>query len=57
VTAKPVYDELKALIKGKWWTRTEAIVEIDGKTCFRGFFGQYKVTANAANRQLAGTFF
>ena len=56
VTAKPVYDELKALIKGKWWTRAEATVKFDGKTCFRGFFGQYRVTANVGNGQLAGIF-
>ena len=35
MTPKPAYHQLKALIKGKWWTRTEATVAPGGKTHFR----------------------
>ena len=56
MTPKPAYDQLKALIKGKWWTQAEAQTASDGETRFRGFFGQYKLTASSADRQLAGGF-
>jgi len=56
MTPKPAYDQLKALIKGKWWTQAEAQTASDGETRFRGFFGQYKLTAHSADRELAGGF-
>ncbi|MFQ6036345.1 MAG: endo-1,4-beta-xylanase [Sedimentisphaerales bacterium] len=56
MTPKPAYQKLMQLIKGKWWTKTEAEVQTDGKVRFRGFFGQYKVTARSNGRQLTGTF-
>jgi hypothetical protein len=54
-TGKPAYYELKSLIKGKWWTKTEATVEDGGKVQFRGFFGDYQVVAIVGDRKLAGT--
>jgi len=56
MTPKPAYEQLHQLIKGKWWTRIETTIEADGKTRFRGFFGQYKVTARIGSRQLTGSF-
>jgi GH35 family endo-1,4-beta-xylanase len=56
MTPKPVYTALKQLIKGKWWTRTEAEVSTQGEARFRGFFGQYKVTASQGGRELTGVF-
>jgi len=56
MTPKPAYHQLKALIKGKWWTKTEASINQDGKTNFRGFLGQYKVIAHIDGRRLSGTF-
>jgi len=56
MTPKPAYELLMALIKGKWWTKTQAEVAANGKAHFRGFFGQYKVSANINGRQLSGTF-
>jgi hypothetical protein len=53
---KPAYDQLKALIKGKWWTQAEAQTASNGETRFRGFFGQYTLSARSADRQLAGGF-
>jgi len=56
MTPKPAYQQLMHLIKGKWWTKTEAKVEADSKARFRGFFGQYKVTVHSDGRKLTGSF-
>ncbi len=56
MTPKPVYEELKKRIRGEWWTRTEATVGAGGEARFRGFFGEYKVTAGSGDRQMTGTF-
>jgi len=56
MTPKPAYEQLERLIKDKWWTQTRTTLEAGGKARFRGFFGQYKVTARRGNRQLTGTF-
>jgi GH35 family endo-1,4-beta-xylanase len=56
MTPKPAYNQLKELIKGKWWTKTKTTLKSNGKSSFRGFYGQYKVKANLAGRRLTGTF-
>lgn len=56
MTPKPAYEQLHRLIKDQWWTQTDARVEAGGEARFRGFFGQYKVTARSGDRQLSGTF-
>jgi len=56
LTPKPAYEKLHGLIKGKWWTKTKVELASEGKARFRGFFGQYKITARVAGRQLTGTF-
>jgi len=56
MTPKPAYHQLKALIKGKWWTKTEASITTQGKAGFRGFLGQYEITATVAGRTLTGAF-
>jgi hypothetical protein len=44
MTPKPAYDELKKLIKGKWWTNTALRTGEDGEATFRGFLGDYRIT-------------
>ena len=56
LTPKPVYNQLKELIKGKWWTNTKAIITTDGTASFRGFLGQYKITTTVKGRKLIGSF-
>jgi hypothetical protein len=56
MTPKPAYHQLKALIKGKWWTNTEASISQNGKTTFRGFLGRYKATAKADGKTLTAHF-
>ncbi len=50
MTPKPAYDELKKLIKGKWWTKKTIETDKDGKATFRGFLGDYRVTVTAGDK-------
>jgi GH35 family endo-1,4-beta-xylanase len=56
MTPKPAYEQLQHLVKGQWWTETDARVEAGGKARFRGSFGQYKITARSGGHKLTGTF-
>ncbi|MHC4177063.1 MAG: endo-1,4-beta-xylanase [Planctomycetota bacterium] len=48
---KPAYQELKKLIKGKWWTKATLQTAADGTAGFRGFLGDYKVTATVEGKE------
>lgn len=56
MTPKPAYEQLQRLVKGKWWTETDARAESGGNVHFRGFFGQYEVSAHGGDRKFTGTF-
>jgi endo-1,4-beta-xylanase len=56
MTPKPMYHELKKLIKGKWWTQTSKKVSSGGTVEFRGFLGEYEVMIKDGDRELKGTF-
>jgi len=56
MTPKPAYEALMRLVKGKWWTRTEVLVSRKGCAQFRGFYGEYRVTAQEGGREISGTF-
>jgi len=56
MTPKPAYNKLEQLIKGKWWTQVETTIKAAGKANFRGFYGQYEVTASIGGQKLTGTF-
>ena len=43
MSPKPAYEELKRLVKGKWWTKTAATTGSDGVARFRGFLGDYSL--------------
>jgi endo-1,4-beta-xylanase len=51
MTPKPVYNELKKLIKGKWWTAATLKTGTDGQAKLRGFLGQYRVTVSLDGKQ------
>jgi GH35 family endo-1,4-beta-xylanase len=50
MSAKPAYGTLHRLIKEKWWTRTTARTDGEGKAAFRGTLGQYQITVTANGR-------
>lgn len=50
MTPKPAYDELKKLIKGKWWTKTRLRTGNDGMATFRGFLGDYRITIRTGDK-------
>jgi GH35 family endo-1,4-beta-xylanase len=56
MTPKPAYHALLDLVKGKWWTKTEAKTAGAGKVAFRGFFGDYRVTVGTGDDAVTGTF-
>ena len=56
MTPKPAYDALMKLIKGKWWTRTEAVSSREGRAQFHGFYGDYRAQVEDHGRILTGTF-
>jgi GH35 family endo-1,4-beta-xylanase len=53
MSPKPAYERLKELIKGRWWTKTELATNSEGKADFRGFLGEYRVTAVVGTRRVS----
>ena len=53
---KPAYKALDELINHEWRTSKEAKVDNRGRMSFRGFHGDYTVTASHKARQITGTF-
>jgi GH35 family endo-1,4-beta-xylanase len=49
MSPKPTYEKLLRLIKAQWWTKTDLTSGADGTAKFRGFLGQYRVTATKAD--------
>jgi endo-1,4-beta-xylanase len=45
MTPKPAYNRLMKLIHEEWWTRAEIKTNVLGQASFRGFYGQYRLTA------------
>ena len=56
MTPKPAYNELERLIKGQWWTKSEATTGAEGQVQFRGFLGDYQISAQVTGKMLNGTF-
>jgi GH35 family endo-1,4-beta-xylanase len=56
MTPKPAYNELEKLINGKWWTQAETSTDAGGAARFRGFLGDYEVSARVDGKKLTGTF-
>jgi len=56
LSPKPAYETLMRLIKDKWWTRTNVRAGYRGKLAFRGFYGEYVVTARLNGRSYRAAF-
>jgi endo-1,4-beta-xylanase len=56
MSPKPAYEELERLIKGKWWTKTQATTYTGGIVKFHGFLGEYEVSTLIDGEKLTGTF-
>jgi len=56
MTPKPMYHELKKLIKGKWWTTMTVETGEDGQAAFRGFLGDYRITLTVDGKKAGGEF-
>jgi hypothetical protein len=44
MSPKPVYDRLKSLIKGEWWTKLDGHPNALGLFPLRAFYGTHRVT-------------
>ena len=51
MSPKPVYERMMSLIKGQWWTKTEATTNARGQIKTRAFFGAYRITAQLPSGQ------
>ncbi|MBN1341992.1 MAG: endo-1,4-beta-xylanase [Phycisphaerae bacterium] len=49
MSPKPVFEEMKKLIKDKWWTRLDGKTDAKGEMRFRGFKGLYTVEVTTAD--------
>ncbi|NQU24557.1 MAG: endo-1,4-beta-xylanase [Candidatus Nealsonbacteria bacterium] len=56
MTPKPMYEELKKLIKGKWWTKTSVQTDRNGEAKFRGVLGDYELGVTADGKKVTGKF-
>jgi GH35 family endo-1,4-beta-xylanase len=52
MSPKPVYERLRKLLKGDWWTRTSLKTDEQGTCSTRAFHGLHQVTAQNANHQI-----
>ena len=51
MSTKPAYDRLIALIKGEWWTKTEATTDAHGAVRVRAFYGTHRITTHSPSGQ------
>jgi endo-1,4-beta-xylanase len=51
MSPKPVYERLMSLIKGDWWTKTEATTDARGEVKVRAFYGTQRITAQLPGGQ------
>jgi endo-1,4-beta-xylanase len=56
MSPKPAYEQLRSLIKDRWWTKAEPTTGPGGDVAFQGFFGRYEVEAALGDRRLTGGF-
>lgn len=51
MTPKPVYEQLRRLIHQEWKTALAATTDADGRICFRGFCGKYRLVLDVQGRK------
>jgi len=52
MSPKPVYEEMKGLIKSNWWTNAQGVTKADGKFSMRAFYGLHRITAELPDGQI-----
>jgi len=56
MSPKPAYEQLRRLIKEKWWTKETVVTDSKGKAALRGFYGDYKLSTKIGNKTINKTF-
>ena len=54
MTPKPAYYAIQNLINNKWRTNEEVITDSNGVASFRGFYGDYEVSATIDGKEITG---
>lgn len=49
MSPKPVYEKMKSLIKGQWWTNLEGTTNAHGEFKTRAFYGEHRIAAELPN--------
>ncbi len=49
MSPKPVYEKMKSLIKGEWWTNLEGVANGHGEFKARAFYGKHRITVELPN--------
>jgi GH35 family endo-1,4-beta-xylanase len=52
MSPKPVYEQLKSLIKESWWTNAQGVTNSKGEFDTRAFFGTHRITAELPDGQI-----
>lgn len=55
LSKKPAYLRLYDLIRKRWHTEATLVTDRDGRCSFRGFFGDYALTAEVGGRRMTAT--
>ena len=56
LSPKPVYNSLMTLLHKTWRTQTQGVTDEAGRFRFRGFLGQYDVTATAGGKTVRANY-
>jgi GH35 family endo-1,4-beta-xylanase len=55
MSPKPVYEQLRRLIRQEWTTHVQGTTDASGRYTFRGFRGTYRIKAEVAGKNLERT--
>ena len=55
-SVKPSYEALRRLIREEWTTREKLRADAQGRVRFRGYYGEYRVTAESGTRTVTSRF-
>ncbi len=56
LSPKPAYYAINNLINHKWRTNEEIVTDCNGVASFRGFYGDYEVSATIGGKEIIGEF-
>ena len=55
LSPKPIYEKLRSLIKGEWWTKSDQVTAPAGEVNLAAFAGRHKITVRLPNNSQKST--